>query len=186
MDQNVARLAVLADNGDHLLAQRVRPIGKICLVMRIVKRRADVVAHSTVNGQEVADAVDILSRTDRVKRRCGFTDHGATGFDDDFRHLELIFCDQFLDAFHDCGYEFFGRKRLIEIVVANAKTAAKVQNVCFVSETLLPVGQNFDQLFCRHQETVDGKNLRADVAMNPHQVHPRILHQLLQRLFGLT
>ena len=84
MNQNVARLAVLADDGDHLLAQRVRPVGKIGLIMRIVKRWADVVAHPAVNGQKVADAVDVLARTDRVKRRCGFTDHGATRFDDDF------------------------------------------------------------------------------------------------------
>ena len=157
--EDVAGLAVLADDAGAHRAFGVDGAGQERLVAAAVQHRPRVVAHAAVDGDVRAHAGDRLDRADGVDGDGGGGDDRPSRFDVDRRAHP----GSRAGVEHDLG-PLGDRRRLLAVEVGHAESAAEDQ-----------LGQVVRRGEGRHHlgrppEAVGGEHVGADVAVQPDEV----------------
>jgi len=183
-DEFVAAFASLAGHGDGFLGGIVRPVGEHRFVFRPVQRKSRVVGHAAVDGNILANARDVLVRAHRIQGGAGFSRDAASRFDPNFRRrvsdrAELR-AHRLRDRFHVSGRA----ERRVFLRVADAESAADVDNPELESERFSHFAGKLGQLSDRRRESFRLENLRADVGVQAEQLNVLRADGVLHRPHG--
>ena len=132
VDDDVARLAVLADHAREHGCRVALARGDACRELRAVERRARVVAHAAVDAHVEAGRVvvqrDGLGRADLVERHARLPDDGAAGFEREIRHRDAAHGALAGDGVGDAGGELLDGRGVVGRGVRDAESPAEVED----------------------------------------------------------
>jgi len=143
------------------------------LIARVVQHGTHVVAHAAVDSDVGAHAGDLLDGPDRVGSDSRLTRDRAPGLDEESgkRHAPVSRLRR--DRLRGDGGELGDRRRPVLFRIADAETAADVEQATVEVELAAPHLQGGEQRLDLAPVGIEGEDLRTDVGVHADEVERR-------------